>query len=95
MVEFIEAVSSYGTTAVIIGVLLYLIYLGVHAAIERRNSKQKAELELQQENERKAQEAKREQEEYERYAAFMNKIVDLIQHGPSHTVAEQEEHRRV
>ena len=59
MVEFIEAASSYGTTAVIIGVLLYLIYLGVHAAIERRGAKQKAELELQKESECKAQEAKR------------------------------------
>lgn len=60
MVEFIEAVSSYGTTAVIIGVLLYLIYLGVRAAIGWRGAKQKAELELQKEKERKAQEAKRE-----------------------------------
>lgn len=84
MKEIFDAINSYGLSVVIAGAFIYICFKCVDAILKRRKDKQTAELE-----------AERDKREYERYEAFTKQILDIVQHGPNHTVAEQEEHRRV
>ena len=84
MKEIFEAINSYGVSVVVVGAIIYLAFKCVDAFIKHRKEKQAAALE-----------AERSKQEYDRYEAFTKQILDIIQHGPDHTVAEQEAHRRV
>ena len=59
MQAIFEALSSYGTPVVIVGILIYLGVYFITDTIDRRKDKQKAEIEADKEKQRVQAEAER------------------------------------
>ena len=87
MLDFIQFISQYGILPVIIGVILYVLFVTHNRAQKRKDEAQKAaEKESEKQNEAN-REAARRQQECERDERLFNMVKELIQ--PKHTVEEQ------
>lgn len=95
MDSVIGAINAYGFLTVLLAFVIWMLYSVVKSRIKARETKEKNELEIRQENARSEREKARDAQENERYDKLVKTVVEAIQRGPIHTVKEQEEDRRL
>ena len=93
--RFFQAIETYGLFTVLIGFIFFMVWTILKSRVEIREKKEEKELKIKEDNAREERENERLKIEAERYDKLVNKIVEVVQKGPVHTVEEQEEERKM
>ena len=88
MLDFIKFTAEYGILPVVVGVILYIVFVAYTKSSKRKDeAERQAQKEIEKENEAK-REAARKQQDIERDEKLFQMVKELVQ--PPHTVEEQD-----